>query len=98
MHTRVLVCGVAAAASKVPELGLVAWYKSSALGQDGNGGTKWASSVGSLVAKPLAGTVETVTTTGHGAKGLVRMVTGTITTAYTFGDILTDQYTICRSA
>ena len=95
MHTRVLVCGVAAAASKVPELGLVAWYKSSALGQDGNGGTKWASSVGSLVAKPLGGTVETVTTTGHGAKGLVRMVTGATTASYTFGDILADHYTIC---
>ena len=89
------MCGAAAAASKVPQSGLIAWYKSSALGQTGNGGTKWASSVGSLVAKPLAGTVETVTTTGNGANGLVRMVTGATTASYTFGDILKDQYTIC---
>ena len=87
------VCG--ATTSKVPQHGLIAWYKSSALGQTGNGGTKWASSVGSFVGKPLAGTVETVTTTGNGAKCSVRMVTGATTTSYTFGDILTDHYTIC---
>ena len=98
-HFHLTACGAAAAAaaaaSMVPQKGLVAWYKSSALGQDGNGGAEWASSVGSFVAKPLAGTVETVTTTGNGVKGLVRMVTGTTATSYTFGEILKNHYTIC---
>ena len=39
-----------------------------------------------------------IITTGHGAKDLVMMVTGTTYTSYSFGFILTDQYTICRSA
>ena len=39
--------------------------------------------------------METVATTGHGANGLVRMVTGATTASYTFGDILADHYTIC---
>lgn len=79
----------------MPRNGLVAWYKSSELGQSGNGAANWKSSVGSFVAKPTKGSVKTVTTLGNGAKGYVRMATGTTATAYTFGDILTDHYTIC---
>ena len=80
---------------EVPRKGLVAWYSSSALGQSGNGAASWKSSVGSFVAKATRGSVKTVTTTGNGAKGYVRMATGTTTAAYSFGNILTDHYTIC---
>lgn len=79
----------------VPEKGLVAWFKSSELGTTGNGGNKWVSAVGKFTAKPISGTVQTVTSTGHGAKGPVRMVTGSTAAAYTFGNILADHYTIC---
>lgn len=80
----------------VAKTGLFAWFKSSELGTSGNGGSKWVSTVGKFIAKPTKGTVKTVTTTGNGAKGQVRAVTGTTASSYNFGgNILADKYTIC---
>ena len=53
------------------------------------------STVGDFTAQPTSGTVQTVTSTGHGASGKVRAVTGDTSSAYTFGDILAEKYTIC---
>ena len=80
------------ASSMVPTAGLVSWFKSSDL-KDGN---NWASSVGSFVAKPTAGSVKVTTTTGHRAVGPVVAVSGDASSAYTFGgEILPAVYTIC---
>ena len=79
----------------VPQQGLFAWFKSSELGETGNGGSKWASTVGDFTAQPTKGTVKTVTSTGHGASAPVRTVKGGTSSEYTFGKILADKYTIC---
>ena len=87
--------GCVAIANMVPIQGLNSWFKSSQLGETGNGGSKWVSIVGDFTAQPTSGTVQTVTSTGHGASGKVRAVTGGTSSAYTFGNILADKYTIC---
>ena len=87
--------GRGSAASMVPQEGLFAWFKSSELGETGNGGSKWVSTVGDFTAQPTSGTVQTVTSTGHGASAPVRTVKGGTSSAYTFGKILADKYTIC---
>ena len=79
----------------MPQEGLFAWFKSSELGETGNGGSKWVSTVGDFTAQPTSGTVQTVTSTGHGASAPVRAVKGGTSSKYTFGKILADKYTIC---
>ena len=93
LHSYLPACG--AAQNLLPQNGIYAWYKSSNLGKSGNGGAKWASSVGKFLAKPTKGTVQTVTSTGFGAAGPVRAVQGSTSSSYTFGEILSDKYTIC---
>ena len=87
--------GCAAVASMVPQEGLFAWFKSSELGETGNGGSKWVSTVGDFTAQPTSGTVQTVTSSGHGALAPFRTVKGGTSSAYTFGKILAEKYTIC---
>ena len=79
----------------VPQEELYAWFKSSELGETGNGSSKWVSKVGDFTAQPTSGTVQTVTSTGHGASAPVRAIKGGASSAYTFGKILADKYTIC---
>ena len=83
------------AASMVPQQGLFAWFKSSELGETGNGGSKWVSTIRDFTAQPTSGTVQTVTSSGHGALAPFRTVKGGTSSAYTFGKILAEKYTIC---
>ena len=84
-----------AAVDKVPQNGLYSWYKSNDLGKGSNVGSNWPSAVGKFTAKPTKGSVKTVISTGHGATGAMWAVQGATSSSYTFGDILTSQYTIC---
>ena len=79
----------------MPQQGLVAWFKSSELGETGNGGNKWVSTVGDFIARPTSGTVQTVTSTGHGASAPIRAVKGDTSSAYAFGNIIPEKYTVC---
>ena len=79
----------------IPLPGLYSWYKSKDLGKGDNVGNNWVSVVGTFTAKPTSGSVKTVKTTGHGATSPLWAVQGDTKAKYTFGKILTDEFTIC---
>ena len=80
----------------VAQQGLFAWFKSSEIGESGYDDSKWVSLVGDFTAHPTSGTAKmSFSKPGHGASAGLRTLKGEASSAYTFGEILADKYTIC---
>jgi len=70
--------------------GLYSWFSNEDIGED-----TWTSKVGHFVGMPTAGAVSIQSENSFGARKAVKALHGNTSSAYDFGDILADEWTMC---